>query len=100
MRAAADSRPERIGGQSVGIYSEIKHPQWHREHGVDLSSLLLAKLQAFGYSKPEHAAFVQCFDADELLRVRNELGCALRLIQLVDSEPPTQNCSHQTASGV
>ena len=74
-------------GRTVGIYSEIKDPQWHREHGIDLSSMLLAKLQAFGYSRPQHAAFVQCFDANELLRVRDELGCELRLIQLVGSEP-------------
>ncbi len=74
-------------GRAVGIYSEIKHPQWHREHGVDLASLLLAKLKAFGYSRPDHAAFVQCFDANELQRVHDELGCGLRLIQLVDSAP-------------
>jgi glycerophosphoryl diester phosphodiesterase len=74
-------------GRAVGIYSEIKDPQWHRGHGIDLSKLLIAKLQAFGYSRPEHAAFVQCFDANELLRVRDELGCGLRLIQLVGNEP-------------
>jgi len=74
-------------GRAVGVYSEIKDPQWHREHGIDLSSLLLAKLQVFGYSRPEHAAFVQCFDAAELLRVHEELGCELRLIQLVGNEP-------------
>jgi glycerophosphoryl diester phosphodiesterase len=74
-------------GRTVGVYPEIKEPRWHREHGIDLSRLLLAKLEAFGYSRPEHAAFVQCFDADELVRVRHELGCQLRLIQLAGTEP-------------
>jgi glycerophosphoryl diester phosphodiesterase len=74
-------------GRTVGVYAEIKHPQWHRQHGIDLSRLVLAKLQAFGYSQPQHAAFVQCFDAEELRRVRHELGCELRLIQLVGDEP-------------
>ena len=74
-------------GRAVGIYSEIKHPRWHREQGVDLTRLLLAKLRDFGYSQPEHSAFVQCFDASELVRVRDDLGCGLRLIQLVDNEP-------------
>jgi glycerophosphoryl diester phosphodiesterase len=73
-------------GRAVGIYPEIKHPQWHREHGIDLSSLVLAKLRTFGYSRPEHQALVQCFDASELERVRNELGSQLRLIQLVGAE--------------
>lgn len=73
-------------GRAVGIYPEIKHPRWHLEHGIDLSKLLLERLRAFGYSRPEHAALVQCFEAGELERVRDELGCALRLIQLVGSE--------------
>lgn len=74
-------------GRSVGIYPEIKHPSWHREHGIDLTEKLLTVLRAFGYRRREDAAFVQCFDAAELARVRGELGCELRLIQLVGSEP-------------
>lgn len=74
-------------GRVAGIYPEIKEPAWHRRHGIDLAQLLLAELGAFGYTKPEHAVFVQCFDQVELLRVRNELGCALRLIQLMGPEP-------------
>jgi glycerophosphoryl diester phosphodiesterase len=69
-------------GRTVGIYPEIKDPAWHRRHGIDLAALLLAELAAFGYARPEDPAFVQCFDAAELTRVRDELGCALRLIQL------------------
>jgi glycerophosphoryl diester phosphodiesterase len=77
----------RSTGRVAGIYPEIKEPAWHRQHGIDVAQLLLAELEAFGYSKPEHAVFVQCFDQAELLRVRNELGCALRLIQLMGPEP-------------
>jgi glycerophosphoryl diester phosphodiesterase len=77
----------RSTGRAVGVYPEIKHPQWHREQGIDLAAVLLRKLEAFGYTQPEHPAFVQCFDAGELLRVREELGSKLRLIQLVDNEP-------------
>jgi glycerophosphoryl diester phosphodiesterase len=77
----------RSTGRTVGIYSEIKEPRWHREHGIDLAQLLLATLREFDYTRGGDAAFVQCFDAGELLRVRRELGCELRLIQLVGSEP-------------
>lgn len=73
--------------RAAGIYPEIKEPVWHRRHGIDLSQLVLAELAACGYSKPEDAVFVQCFDRAELLRVRNELGCELRLIQLMGPEP-------------
>lgn len=71
----------------VGIYPEIKHPAWHREHGIDLSRKLIAMLASFGYNRPDDSVFVQCFDAAELRRVKHELGCELRLIQLVGAEP-------------
>lgn len=74
-------------GRTVGVYPEIKHPDWHREHGVDLGEKLLAVLHSFGYSRRDDSAFVQCFDARELVRVRRELGSKLRLIQLVGPEP-------------
>jgi glycerophosphoryl diester phosphodiesterase len=73
--------------RKVGIYPEIKHPQWHREHGIDLARLLLDKLAAHGYRERSAAAFVQCFDASELRRVAEELGCELPLVQLVGVEP-------------
>ena len=58
----------------------------------------LAELAAFGYETAEHPAFVQCFDARELERVRNELGCALPLIQLV--EPTQEYAELLTADGL
>jgi glycerophosphoryl diester phosphodiesterase len=85
-------------GRTVGIYPEIKDPRWHRQHGIDLAALLLAELAAFGYERPQDPAFVQCFDARELIRVRDELGCALPLIQLV--EPTPEYAELLTADGL
>jgi glycerophosphoryl diester phosphodiesterase len=73
--------------RTVGIYAEIKDPQWHRRHGIDLSPLLLEQLAAHGYDRRGAPAFVQCFDADELRRVATDLGSELQLIQLVGVEP-------------
>jgi glycerophosphoryl diester phosphodiesterase len=91
--ATLDQELELIAGlnqsmrRNVGIYPEIKHPQWHREHGIDLARLLLERLGAHGYREPSASAFVQCFDAAELRRVATELGCELPLVQLVGVEP-------------
>jgi glycerophosphoryl diester phosphodiesterase len=74
-------------GRTVGVYPEIKEPAWHRAHGIDLTSLLLAELAVFGYSRASDPVFVQCFDAAELVRVKTELGSQLKLIQLVGAEP-------------
>ncbi|MFQ6005989.1 MAG: glycerophosphodiester phosphodiesterase, partial [Woeseia sp.] len=70
-------------GREVGIYPEIKRPAWHKADGVDLSPRLLDILDRFGYGQAVDPAFVQCFDAREVERLRNELGCRLRLIQLI-----------------
>lgn len=70
-------------GGSVGIYVEVKSPAWHRAEGVDVSPILLQMLDDFGYRTREDRAMVQCFDDRELRRIRRELGCELRLIQLL-----------------
>jgi glycerophosphoryl diester phosphodiesterase len=88
----------RSTGRSVGIYPEIKNPQWHREHGIDLARLLIEELRIFGYSRPTDPAFVQCFDDRELLRVKDELNCELRLVQLVG--PEREHASSVTAHGL
>lgn len=69
--------------RNVGLYPEIKSPAWHHEEGVDLARLLLDMLGDYGYSERGDAVFVQCFDARELRRVREELGCKLPLVQLL-----------------
>jgi glycerophosphoryl diester phosphodiesterase len=74
-------------GRSVGIYPEIKEPDWHRRQGIDLAPRLLAELASFGYSHARDPVFVQCFDPAELVRIKEELGCELKLIQLVGVEP-------------
>jgi glycerophosphoryl diester phosphodiesterase len=70
-------------GKNIGIYPEIKSPAWHRAEGVDLSVLILQLLDDLGYRTKNDAIFLQCFDATELRRVRQELGCQLKLVQLL-----------------
>jgi glycerophosphoryl diester phosphodiesterase len=80
----------RSTNRQVGLYPEIKHPAWHRAHGIDLTRLLLETLTTFGYEARNDPVFVQCFDADELRRLRYELACELKLTQLIseDAEQP------------
>ena len=73
----------RMTGRTTGIYTELKNPAWHREHDIDLAVGVLEILSEAGYSSAEDSAYVQCFDATELGRLRNELGISLKLIQLV-----------------
>ncbi|MBN1237143.1 MAG: glycerophosphodiester phosphodiesterase [Gammaproteobacteria bacterium] len=75
----------RTTGRDVGLYPEIKRPDWHHRHGFDLAGALLAALDTYGYAAPDQRVFVQCFDSAELRRCREELGTRLRLVQLTEN---------------
>lgn len=70
-------------GRAIGVYPEIKRPAWHREEGVDITPLFLNVLSEFGYASHQDPVYLQCFDAAELVRIRGDLCCDLKLIQLI-----------------
>lgn len=70
-------------GRPVGIYPEIKRPAWHRDEGVDITPLFLEVLRKFNYKSHGDPVYVQCFDDQELVRIREIHNCDLKLIQLI-----------------
>jgi len=70
-------------GRPIGIYPEIKRPAWHRDEGVDITPLFLSVLREFGYESHGDPVYVQCFDDQELVRLRDTHKCELKLIQLI-----------------
>ena len=76
-------------GKNIGIYPEIKKPKFHNENGKDISKIVLDILTKYGYSTKDDQCILQCFDAQELERIRNELKSKLFLVQLM--EFPEQN---------
>lgn len=91
-------------GRTVGIYPEIKRPAWHRGEGVDVTALLLPLLESRGYRDRGDPVHLQCFDAAELRRIRAELGCDLKLTQLVGEndggESGTDHAALSTPAGL
>lgn len=73
----------RSTGRTAGIYPEIKRPAWHRNEGVDISALLLQLLDDLGYRSKADPIYLQCFDAAEVRRIRHDLGCQLKIVQLL-----------------
>lgn len=69
--------------RSVGVYPEVKRPAWHKEEGVDIAPMLLGILADFGYEERPDLVYVQCFDDAEIRRLRNELNCPFKLVQLI-----------------
>lgn len=94
----------RSTGREVGVYPEIKRPAWHREQGVDISPLVLDLLDEFGYRSKSDPVYLQCFDAEELRRIRHDLGCGLKLVQLLADnswgESATDYAALQTRQGL
>ena len=80
----------RSTGRSVGIYPEIKSPAFHRGEGKDISNAVLKILKTYGYDEQPDSVFLQCFDPDELQRIRGELLPAMNmtvpLVQLLGTE--------------
>lgn len=69
-------------GRVAGIYPEIKQPKWHRSEGHDISAIVLPILKRYGYATKADLCFLQCFEFEELQRIRTELGWQGRIIQL------------------
>jgi glycerophosphoryl diester phosphodiesterase len=72
----------------VGIYPEVKLAAWHRQEGHDISKAMLVLLEKYGYASKTDACFIQCFEWEELRRLRGELGWKGRLIFLTGGKSP------------
>ncbi|MEE9349183.1 MAG: glycerophosphodiester phosphodiesterase [Flavobacteriaceae bacterium] len=73
-------------GNNIGIYPEIKDPEFHHKAGKDISIIVLKILSDYGYTTKKDNCILQCFDAKELKRIRTELKSELFLIQLIEFE--------------
>ncbi|WP_193164949.1 glycerophosphodiester phosphodiesterase [Microbulbifer hainanensis] len=74
-------------GYDVGIYPEIKQPWFHYREGRDIAATTLSVLKQYGYHSRKQKIYLQCFDAEELQRIKSklmpQLHMDLPLIQLI-----------------
>ena len=73
-------------GKNIGIYPEIKEPEFHQKEGKDISKIVLNILTEYGYKTKNDNCILQCFDAKELKRIRNDFKSELFLVQLIQLE--------------
>ena len=52
--------------KNIGIYPEIKEPEFHKKEGKDLTGIVLKTLAYYGYKTKKDNCILQCFDAKEL----------------------------------
>ncbi|GJM13945.1 MAG: glycerophosphoryl diester phosphodiesterase [Pseudohongiella sp.] len=74
-------------GKNVGIYPEVKGPEFHREEGKDISTAVVRMLKAYGYTSKQDKVFLQTFSFEELKIIHDEIlpaeGVDLNLVQLI-----------------
>ncbi|MGP3593211.1 glycerophosphodiester phosphodiesterase [Vagococcus sp. WN89Y] len=74
-------------GKNIGIYPEIKAPWFHHQEGKDIARKTLEVLKKYGYTSKDDNVYLQCFDADELKRIKNvlepQMQMDLKLVQLI-----------------
>ena len=80
--------------KNIGIYPEIKNPDFHHKSGKDIAKIVLDVLSDYGYKVKNDKCVFQCFDAKELERIRTELKSELFLVQLVESPEETRQLNY------
>jgi glycerophosphoryl diester phosphodiesterase len=78
----------RSTGRNVGIYVELKQPDFHQREDKDLVGAVLGTLYAYGYRDTEDRVYLQCFDAATLQLLNDHTE--IRLIQLLWDEDLTE----------
>lgn len=81
-------------GKNIGIYPEIKAPEFHEKEGKNLTEIVLQILSEYGYTSKKDNCILQCFNAKELERIRKELKSDLFLIQLIEYPEETKQLAH------
>lgn len=77
------SELNRLSDKDIGLYIEIKSPAFHKQHGLDISKVIIDYLRSIDMDSDSAKVFVQCFDFKELKRIRTELKAKVPLIQLI-----------------
>ena len=70
-------------GRIMGLYIEIKAPEFHRKHNKNPTSKLLKILNHHGFQDATDPVFIQSFDSKTLKKLRYKHKTRLRLIQLI-----------------
>lgn len=79
----------RSTGRRVGVYPELKAPDWHRREDLPMEEAFLAVARAYALGESGPPVFVQSFEDGALRRLR-ELGSKLPHIMLLGRFPANE----------
>lgn len=67
----------------IGIYPEIKSPEFHMSENKDITKVVFKILSDYGYNKPGSKIYLQCFYLPTLKRLKQEFKTNIPLIFLI-----------------
>lgn len=70
-------------GKNVGFYPEIKAPAWHKKEGYDISKQVVKTLHKYDLNRKDANIYIQCFDFEEIKRLKSDLNLKTKLVQLI-----------------
>lgn len=75
----------------VGVFPEVKNPEWYAERSPGIEGVLMENLRAWGLDKPggDTPVIIQSFSEASLVRLR-ELGCEQPLTFLINRQAADQ----------
>jgi glycerophosphoryl diester phosphodiesterase len=68
---------------NVGIYPEIKSPEFHKKEGKDITKVVFNLMSEYGYNKKKSNSYIQCFFPPTLKRLKKEFKARMPLIFLI-----------------
>ncbi|CAF1105978.1 unnamed protein product [Brachionus calyciflorus] len=90
-----------FNSHKVGLYVEIKQPEFHFEEGKsNFSEIVLDVLAKYGYKDKTDKLFLQCFDPKELKRIKDELKSNLTLVQLLEKDQESDGIKWTSRKGL
>lgn len=69
--------------KNIGIYPEIKNPEFHKKHKKDITAIFIKTLKQYQLFNKNAKVIIQCFYPPTLKRLKNEFNSPLPLVQLM-----------------
>lgn len=70
-------------GKNIGIYPELKSPEFHLQENKDIAKIVFNILVKYGYNKKDSKIFIQCFYPPTLKRLKEEFKVKMPLVALI-----------------
>ena len=70
-------------GKSIGIYPEIKSPEFHQKNNKDITRIVYSIIKNYKFEDNPKEIFIQSFFPKTLKRLKNEFNTKIPLIQLI-----------------